>query len=168
MLRIAAVLLLVILSVGGCTGSFTRISNSEKTISTRGEVPGQTQEQLFGATKVWMEENFAAVENPIVDEDYRAAIVVGKGQIDYPCSMLGCLTKSDWKVSFMMKVRADSEVIETTFWNVTMLSAEQNQEALYQQGMASPVWSERDMNAIRPMLLELHSDLLRTLRHSAY
>ncbi len=163
MLRVV-MLFMMMLVVGGCTGSFTRISNSEKTITTGGEVPGQTKEQLFGGTKVWMEENFATVEKPIVDEDYRAAVVVGNGQIDYPCSFISCLTKSGWKVSFMMKVRAENEAIETTFWNVTLLSTESGNDGSYSQGMASPVWSERDMNAIRPLLLDLHTDLVRDLR----
>ncbi len=167
MLRVV-VLFLLLLFLFGCTGSFTRIANSDKTISASGEVPGQTREQLFGGTKVWMEENFAVMAKPIVDEDYRAAVVVGNGQIDYPCSFISCLTKSGWKVSFMMKVRADNEVIETTFWNVTLLSSEQNGDRLYAQGMASPVWSVRDMNAIRPLLLDLHTELLRTLRKAGF
>ena len=168
MLRIITVLLIMAFSLTGCAGSFTRISNSEKTITTSGEVPGQTQEQLFGATKVWMEENFTVSRKPIVDEDYRAAIVVGNGQIDYPCSMISCLTKSGWKVSFMMKVHTSNERIDTTFWNVTLLSSAASQDSLYPDGMMSPVWSERDMNAIRPLLLDLHRDLLISLRRSAY
>lgn len=167
MLRIVA-LFFVVLFFSGCAGSFTRISNSEKTISAHGEVPGQTREQLFGGTKVWMTEHFADLDKPIIDEDYRAAVVVGNGQIDYPCSLLGCLTKSDWKVVFMMKVNADKEGIETTFWNITLQSSSPDRDGMYGQGMASPVWSKRDMNAIRPMLLDLHSQLLRALRRSGY
>ncbi len=167
MLRILMLLLTVVL-VTGCSGSFTRISNSEKTLHAAGEVPGQSREQLYEATKIWMEKNFTMAARPIVDEDVQKGTVVGNGQVDYPCSLFSCLTKSGWKVSFLMKVAAANGEIRTTFWDLNLSSPPQGRDAVFDQGMRSPVWSRRDLEKIRPLLMEVHADLLAELRRGAY
>lgn len=160
-------LLVVIVVFSGCSGGMTRIPDSERVIRVKSEIPGQEQLELFGDSKSWMEKNFISVKGPIVFEDIQEGTVTGHGQLDYPCSWLSCLTKSDYKVLFAMKVDARQGMIMTTFHNIELSSQPDFDTTEFGRGMTSPVWSRRDMDAIRPLLLKMNQDLVRYLRSSS-
>ena len=161
MLRTMIYLVLIVL-IGGCSGGLTPAPNSEKIIQTVVAIPPQPQKILLTDTKGWMEKYFTAESDPILYHDPSEGVIVGKGQIRYPCSWLLCATKGDWRVSFEMHVRMQATDIETVSRNIQLISPSSGDRS----GMVGPVWSQRDMNAIRPRLLELHQGLIRYLRRS--
>lgn len=155
--RLAIVLLF--LFVGGCTGGFTPVPGSDKTIHVAADMPAQTKQTLLADTKIWMEKYFTDDAEPILYHDPSEGVIVGSGQVDYPCSWLVCTTKGHWRVSFEMHVRMQVSEIETVFRNLQIISPSPDGHT----GMVGPVWSQRDMDAIRPKLLERHQDLMRYL-----
>ncbi len=156
-------LIVLIVLVTGCAGSLTQISESEKTIKTSTAIPGQTQDQIFEATKIWMDKNLTSEKEAIEFENKEDGIIMANGQIDYPCSWVGCLTKSDWKVTFGMRVETADGIAKTTFRKILLTSPPPGPDPISTSGMNAPVWSERDMNAIRPLLLQLNNDLVSFL-----
>lgn len=152
-------LLMGVFFLSACSGSMTRIPESEKVISVRTELTGQTQKQVLAATRLWMEENFTAQADPITLEDWGEGRIVGHGQIDYPCSWIVCLSKGDWKVDFSMWVEAQDGLVVTTFRNIQLSSPSDGSTP----GMNAPLWSQRDMAAIRPQLLEINGELVKYL-----
>jgi len=160
--------LILILLMTSCAGSLTRIPASEKNIHITKELPGQTQQQLLVATKNWMEKYFTVRAEPIAFEDQEEGTITGNGQIDYPCSWPGCLTKGNWKVSFVMYIDAEDGIIRTWFRNIQIFSPSSDPNAVKNSGLNVPVWSKRDMDTIRPKLLELNRALVSYLNKSVY
>ena len=154
-------LFLVILS--GCSGSMTKISEADRLVRMDRQVAGLTQEQIFFGTLEWMEKNFTQSKNPVSIFDLDGGRIVGSGQIDYPCRLLGCINKKGWKVVFDMQVDAGRERLQTTFRRIALTSPPSGQREDSQTGMRSPVWSKADMVSIRPLLEQLNNDLLRSL-----
>lgn len=146
----------------GCSAGLRSASNSDKIIRVTVDAPTQTQQSLIAQTEAWFEKNFTVDADPILLKDPAQGVIMAQGQIPYPCSWLFCLTKGDWRVSFEMHVRVKETKIETLFRNLQLISPASGESP----GMVSPVWSERDMNAIRPQLLELHRDFILDLRHN--
>jgi uncharacterized protein YceK len=153
------IVIVFIILITGCAGSMTRIADSEKTIHVTNEIPGRTQQQILESTKQWMEKHFTAQPDPIAFADQNAGLMSGNGQIDYPCSWADCVTKGNWQVSFSMRIDAQDGVIKTSFRNIQLYSPESGPD----RGMNSPVWAKRDMDAIRPKLLELNRKLIQFL-----
>lgn len=156
------IFIVLILLIGGCSGGLTPVPSSEKTIRAIVDIPPQTKMTLLADTKVWMEKYFTDDPDPILYSDPSEGVIVGSGQIPYPCSWLVCTTKGHWRVSFEMHVRIQTSEIETVFRNLQLISPSTDGH----NGMVGPVWSQRDMNAIRPKLLALHQNLIRYLNRS--
>jgi hypothetical protein len=152
----------LLLTIVGCSAGLRSVSNSDKIIRVAVDAPARTQQVLIAETEAWFETNFTDSPDPILLKDPIQGVIMAQGQIPYPCSWLFCLTKGDWRVSFEMHVRVKEAKIETLFRNLQLISPASGGDI----GMVSPVWSERDMNAIRPQLLELQRDLILHLRDS--
>lgn len=160
--------LILILFITSCAGSLTRIPASEKNIHIASELPGQTQQQLLVATRNWMEKHFTVPAEPIAFEDQEEGTITGNGQIDYPCSWPGCLTKGNWKVSFVMHINAEDGIIRTWFRNIRIYSPPSDPNVVKSSGLNVAVWSKRDMDVIRPELLGLNRALVSYLNESVY
>ncbi|MDA3902442.1 MAG: DUF4468 domain-containing protein [Desulfuromusa sp.] len=160
------ILVVSFLLVTSCAGSLTKIPASEKKIHASSELPEQPQQQILDATRNWMEKYFTASAEPVAFEDRQEGIITGNGQIDYPCSWPECLTKGDWKVSFTMHIDAQDGLISTRFRNIQIFTPPSGSDSVYRSGMNVQVWSKRDMDAIRPKLLELNNKLVAFLLKS--
>lgn len=162
MLKIIPTFILLFFVVS-CAGSLTKVPLSERTIHASNDLPGQTQQQLLSATKSWMEKYFTAREKPIAFEDRLEGTISGNGLIDYPCSWLECMTKGDLKVVFTMRIDAEDGLIHTRFLNVYLSTPAPGVDPVYRGGTTAPLWSERDMAAVAPKLLELNNKLVSFL-----
>jgi hypothetical protein len=158
MLKIIPTFILLFFVVS-CAGSLTKLPLSERTIHASKELPGQTQQQLLDATKSWIEKYFTAYEEPISFEDRQEGTISGNGLIAYPCSWLECLTKGDLKVTFTMRVDAQDGLIRTRFLNIQLSTPASGMDPVYRGGTNAPLWSKRDMDIVRPKLLELNDKL---------
>lgn len=154
------ILLLLLVLLGGCAGGLTAVPDSERNIKGSADLPGRSKDALYSATRNWVEKYFTAAEQPIVFTDPAEGVVVGAGQIAYPCSWMSCLTKGDLEVQFKLFVKVSDGRIETVYRNLQLVSPSSDG----QSGMVGPVWSQRDMDLIRPELIELQQKLFNVLK----
>lgn len=149
-------LILMAIIVTACSGSFSPVPEADKVIRINSEVAGLTQALIIDRTLIWMERELNAYPDPIIAADREDGKIIGRQQIEYPCSGAGCIAKGDWTVAFEMYVKAADNSVETRFLNIRLLSPPTGSNP----GMSSPVWSKRDMDAIRPLLLTLNRELI--------
>ncbi len=153
------VLILLSVLLNACAGSFTRIPEADKSVKVTAAIAQFEREKVFVRIADWMEINFTAAAQPIVSADREEGRIVGAGQIKYPCAWAGCFGKGDWQVAFTMRVVIADGTVSTSFRDIRLLSPPVGTNP----GMSSPVWSKRDMDAIRPRLLELNRSLISSL-----
>lgn len=164
MVRFLSVAILSLFLLSGCSGSLTRVPEGERNIRLHKEFPSQSGDEIFSATQHWMEDNFTAQKEPIrrvVPEEGR---IIGYSQIPYPCGALSCVTKNGWLVVFEMQVDARDGAIETVFRQIAMTSPPSVVDPDYDSGLLSPVWSQRDLAAIRPQLVQLNEELAQAIK----
>lgn len=150
------IILLLMIVLSGCSGGLTPVHDSDRSIKQSVDLPDQTKKTILPATRVWMEKYFTAAEQPIDHIDPAEGVIVGSGQIDYPCSWASCVTKGDWDVQFKLFVRVSDGRIEMIYRNLELVAPSGNGTP----GMVGPVWSQRDMDLIRPELLKLNRRLV--------
>jgi hypothetical protein len=158
---------LVVLFLPACSGSLTRVSEEDRLIRLDKALPHISQHEIYTVTQHWMEENFTASATPIRHVLPEESKVVGRGQIKYPCHMFSCITKRGWLVVFDMEVNANDGLMKTIFRRISLVSSPREDDSSLDYGMMSPVWSQSDMDAIRPELVKLNEALARVIMTSA-
>lgn len=161
MLR-SAVCAFVVIFVVGCAGSLTRLSEADKRIHATALIPHQSQQQLLVGTRIWMESQFTERPDSVTYDDNAGGVVSAVGRIDYDCAWLECLSKGDWQVYFSMRVTANDGEIQTLFQRIRLVAPAADANA--SGAMNSPLWSQRDLDNIRPALLDLNRKLEHFLR----
>jgi hypothetical protein len=158
----SAVCALLILFVSGCAGSLTRLSEADKKIHAKALIPHQSQQQLLAGTRTWMEKQFTDRPDSISSDQSFGEVISAVGRIDYDCAWLECLSKGDWQVYFSMRVTAYDGEIRTLFQRIRLVAPATDANSA--GTLDSPLWSQRDLDNIRPALLELNRKLVRFLR----
>lgn len=145
----------------GCAGSFTRLGEADKTIHVRAPIPHQSQQQILAGTRTWMESQFSHRADPIIYDESAGGVISAVGRVDYECAWWECLSKGDWLVYFNMRVTVRDGEIRTHFQRIRLVAPATD------EGPAgtshAPLWSKRDMDNIRPTLLDLNRKLVRFL-----
>lgn len=160
---LAYVLILILVLLSGCGGGLTPVAPTQRSVRAAAAIPTAPGDAVFRMTQEWMTRTFTSSPEPIRFADRESGILTAVGQIDYPCSWLDCMTKGDWRVGFQMNVTLKPGRLETVFRDLELLSPPFATD-LSGGGMRGPVWSQRDMDAIRPQLLQLHAELVERLR----
>ncbi len=153
-------LLCLLLMLSACSAGLSSISDAERSVRTVEDISGRSADVLMADTRDWIEEHFTAQSEPVLHEDQEEGVIVGNGQIPYPCSWMSCVTKGDWFVKFVLFVKIEDSKVMTSFRELQLSSPPSDNHT----GMVGPVWSQKDMDAIRPKLLELHNSLIRYLQ----
>lgn len=167
MKRFAFFALIAILS--GCApGAMTPVQEADKTVSQVYEVPGFTKDQIFTATKVWIAETFRSAKAVTEYENQQEGTLIGNGVINYPCSGMDCLAKSDWRVPFTMRVDTKDGKFRLTFTNIRLAwSGSYNTTVGYMPAHEGPVQMQNDMDAIKPKLLAFGDQLTQAIKANA-
>lgn len=155
-----AVTLMMLL--GGCGGGLTSATPSEKIVRTTAALGEAPLDDRFRLAQEWMIRTFTQSADPIRFADRESGSLTADGRISYPCRWFDCMTKGDWQVGFQMHVTLRPGRIETVFRHLELLSPPAADGL--GGGMRGPVWSRRDIDAIRPQLLQLHDELVARLR----
>ena len=158
-----AVLFLLLLS-GQLLAKEAPLTEEESTVVQVYEVPGYTKDQMFAAAKIWVAENFKSAKAVIEYDNKDDGVIVGNGSMNYPCSGgFDCLTKSDWRVPFTMKIECKDGRFRLTFSRVHL-----SWPPSYSGGVSMPAYDgavtkRKDMDKIRPKLLELGNSLAASM-----
>jgi len=152
----------VALALNGCAG-MQPVAETDRTFERVVESPGYSKNQIYNSTKIWVAENFKSAKSVIELDSKEDGIIIGNGVIQYPCSGMECMAKSNWKVPFTMRVDMKDQKFKISFSNIRL-----SWPASYSSGIASraydgPVNNQGDMNAIKPALLMLGDEILASM-----
>jgi len=155
----------VALVLGGCAG-MQPVAEADRTFERVVEAPNHTKDQIYTSTKIWIAENFKSAKSVIELDSKEDGIIIGNGIIQYPCSGIDCLAKSDWKVPFTMRVDMKDQKFKISFSNIKL-----SWPASYSSGISSPAYdgpvnSQGDMDAIKPALLKFGDEILASINSS--
>lgn len=155
----------VALALYGCAG-MQPIAEADRTFERVVEVPGYSKDQIYSSTKIWIAENFKSAKSVIELDSKEDGIIIGNGIIQYPCSGMECLAKSDWKVPFTMRVDMKDQKFKISFSNIKL-----SWPAKYSSGISSPAYdgpvnSQGNMDVIKPALLKFGDDILASINSS--
>jgi hypothetical protein len=142
----------VILAISAC--QTTPLTKEDKSISNTYDVQGANKKDLYHNVNVWMAENYNSSKEVIQYSNEEKGVIVGKGNIRYPCDGFSCLGKSNWRVHYTMKVDVKDGKFRTSFDNLEL-----SWPASYSGGISSPAYqgpvhNKSDYDLIRPILLE--------------
>ena len=150
------------LVLSGCAG-MQPVAEADRTFDRIVEVPGHSRDQIYSSTKIWIAENFKSAKSVIELDSKEDGMIIGNGIIQYPCSRMDCLAKSDWTVPFTMRVDMKDQKLRISFSNIKL-----SWPATYNSGISSPAYdgpvnSQGDMNLIKPALLKFGDEMLASI-----
>lgn len=152
-------LLVIVLVLTGCSGGLTPASDSERLIQLTDRLQKVSIDAFVNDASTWIEKHFTATQTPVKSVDHLTGSLVGQGRVDYPCSGINCLNRGDWDVSFDMHLSLEGDTVVVTFNQINLISPSSSG----QPGMIAPIWSKRDMDAVRPELISLYRRLVQYL-----
>jgi hypothetical protein len=146
----------------GCA-SAQPISEADRTFDRVVDAPGYTQDQIYNFTKIWIAQNFKSAKSVIELDSKEDGIIIGNGIINYPCTGMDCMVKSDWRVPFTMRVDIKNEKFRVSFLNIRL-----SWPSSYSSGMAIPAYdgpvnTQGHMDEIKPALLKFGDELLASM-----
>lgn len=155
----------VALVMSGCAG-MQPVAEADRTFDRVVEAPSYSKDQIYTSTKIWIAENFKSAKSVIELDSKEDGIIIGNGIIQYPCSGMECLAKSDWKVPFTMRVDMKDQKFKIRFSNIKL-----SWPASYSSGISSPAYdgpvnSQGDMDVIKPVLLKFGDEILASMNSS--
>lgn len=133
-----------------------KLTEDEKTFGTVVEAPGKSQEQIYIASKIWLAESFKSAKAVIEVDSKADGVILGNAIINYPCKGFSCLTYSEWKTPFTIKIEIKDQKFRVTYLNIRLSLP--GQAGAY-PASENPITSKSDMDKIKPELLKLTDEL---------
>jgi len=153
-MKLISVVLAVCLALVGCAVE-PQLPESALRVEQVVQLPGKNQQQIYQGVKLWLAQTFRSAKAVIELDDPQNGVVVGNGIIDYPC-VTGCMGTTGWRVAFSMRIDMKDQKARVAFTGLRILIPPQ---AGIHGPMDNPVWSQKDMDNIRPGLLALADSL---------
>lgn len=160
---IVAILSIVMLGLIGCA-SIQPVAETDQTFNKVFEVPGFSKDRIFDGTKIWIAENFRSAKAVLEYENKEAGTIIGNGVTQLPCTGLACVSSSDRKIHFTMRVDIKENKFKTTFTNL-QLSRPPSYDPLLgaRKGYKGPIHTQGDMDKVKPILLQYGDGILTSL-----
>src|SRR5699024_5708796 len=111
-----------ILSVSGCATEIMPgqwLDNDIVTFERGVEAPGNSSDEIYKGTNVWIAENFQSAKRVIELDSQEDGLIIGNGRIDYPCNGINCMGTAD-TASFTMRVDIKDERFRLSFTNIKL------------------------------------------------
>lgn len=87
------------------------------------EIDGQTKDQLYDASRIWIAKNFKSANNVIQHEDKSSGTLIGKGNIQFPCEgFIDCGAFGNDKVNFTIKIDTKDNKVRINLSDITRTS----------------------------------------------
>lgn len=129
-------------------------------------MPGFSKDQIYAGTKSWIAENFRSAKAVIQDDDKDAGRIIGNGNIKYPCSGFSCMTKSDWKLDFTMRVDIKDQKMRVTFTNLGISFPPSAAGLMVVQGENNMPLSGGEMDEVQPSLDKMRDQLVTSIQQN--
>src|SRR5699024_3353670 len=68
------------------------------------EAPGNSRDEIYSGTKIWIAENFKSAKAVIELDSKEDGLLIGNGRTAYPCDGSDCFGTGGQTVSFTMRV----------------------------------------------------------------
>jgi len=113
------------LALGGCVSMPTPTDKPMESVAEIVDIQGQTKDQLFEASKVWIAKSFKSANNVIQYQDRDSGTIIGKGNIQFPCEgFIDCGAFGKDRVNFTIQIdtkdgRARVSINDITATNLT-------------------------------------------------
>jgi hypothetical protein len=117
------------------------------------EAPGNSKDQIFDGSKVWIAEKFRSAKAVLEYENKEAGTIIGNGMIPYPCSGWKCMGASGWKVMFTMRVDIKDQRFRLTFSNFRVLGSVPGPNG-------EPIGTESSYNNVMNVLIAYGDEML--------
>lgn len=132
------------------------------------EAPNWSKDSLYDGIKVWVAETFHSAKAVIEIDNKEQGLLIGNGIIPYPCSGLDCTAKYNWNVLFTIRAETKDNKYRLAFSNLRLgLPASTNTVTGFSPASEPAVWSQSDIDVIKPKLLAFGNDIKASLGKSA-
>lgn len=150
-----------LLFFAGCAGMQV-LPETDKTVTAVVDIPGKTKDQIYIGAKTWIAETFRSAKAVIEVDSKEDGLIIGNGNIPYPCAgAADCLGAGTFKVGFTMKCEIKDAKYRVIFSNIRILTP--GQAGVHSSG-DNPIYWQKDMDKIRPKLLELSDELASSIK----
>ena len=141
----------------------TPLTDEDRTVVQVFEAPGYTRDQVYTAARMWIAQNFKSAKAVIEYESKDEGVIIGNGNIAYPCSGLKCMVTADWRVPFTMKVETKEGKLRLTFTNIHLAWPPSFSSGISSPAHDGPVQQRKDLDLIRPKLLEFGEQIVASM-----
>lgn len=162
---IVSVIAFFAVSIGAASAATpAQLAEVQKPIEQVFEAPGHTKDEIYNAAKIWIAESFRSAKAVIEYDNKDEGTIIGNGLIPYPCKgAFDCLSKSDWKVRFTVRIDTKDDKFRLTFSNMNL-----TWPAAYRSGIATPahdgpIYSKKDRDKIGTALLAFGPQLAASI-----
>lgn len=154
------ILLVIIFTaiISGCVSQ--PIKETDREFERIIEIPNTSSDVIYERSKMWIAENFVSSKAVLEYDNRETGRLIGNGRMDYPCSGLSCMGKTNWDVKFTMKVDSKDSKLRVTFSKINLAWPYSHNGGIPIQAHDGPVHSQSDMNAIKVRFTELSNQLV--------
>jgi hypothetical protein len=132
-------------------------SYKDGTIKKIFDAPGYSKEQIFDGAKIWISENFRSAKAVLEYENKETGIIIGNGNIPFPCQGWKCMGTGGWKLSFTMRTDIKDQKFRLTFTNLRVFGTDRG---LYD----GPIGRESTFNNVKDKLSEFGNQMLASFK----
>lgn len=157
---------LLVISLVGCAG-MQQVREEDKTFARAFDAPGYKKDVLYEKIKIWVAQNFKSAKAVLEYENKENGTLIGNGIVSYPCSGLGCIGKTEWKIPFTMQVDIKDEKFRLTFTNLRLTWPATSDSLGYHAAHDGALWQQGDYDATRPILLKFGEEIKTSLEKAA-
>ena len=142
------------------------LTEKEKEISGIYEATGYKKDELFNAINVWLAENYNSSKDVIQYSNLKQGVLIGKGNIAYPCDGFSCVAKHDWKIHYTAKIDVKDEKFRLTFDNLQLSWPASHSGGVTSSAYKGPLTKKDDYDLLRPVLLKQGESIKASLHSS--
>lgn len=114
---------LLVLSLTGCMSMPTPTSTPMTNVVDVVEINGQTKDQIFEKSKIWIAKSFKSANNVIQYQDKSTGQIIGKGTIPFPCEgFIDCGAFGQDRVNFTIQIDTKDNKARISFSDITATS----------------------------------------------
>lgn len=154
----AALVFIFVLFFSGCAGTMP-ISDADRTFDRVVEIKGNSKDKIYESTKMWIAENFRSAKAVLEYEDKDSGVIIGNSSMKYPCSGLECLAKSDWTVSFTMRVDIKDDKFRLAFTNLETSWPPSYDSLGAHPGHRGKMSTQGQLDDVKPVLLAMGDEI---------
>lgn len=155
------------LSLSGCK-STQPLTEEDKDISAIYQIDGKSKNEIYKQVNVWISQNYKSAKDVIQYSSKEEGVIVGNGNMSYPCEGFDCITKGEWKVKYTTQVDVKEGKFRISFTNLSIYSP-----ASFNSGVTYPsrewkLYDREDYIKLKPILLKQGDSIKASFNGKAF